>query len=152
MSRIEIIEKPLPALRLAARTAVAADQAEIGVLVGPMFDAIAAVIGDECGSLATPIAQYLAGAEGMHLTVGYVYSGPPREGIEVIELPAVASAMCGVHLGAMDGIGGSWMALHDEIVARGLAPSGACRELYLRAESDDQSDWVTELQQPVASA
>ncbi len=29
-------------------------------------------------------------------------------------------------------------------------PSGPCRELYVRAEPDgEQSDWVTELQQPV---
>ncbi|CAN5398406.1 hypothetical protein BH24ACT12_BH24ACT12_24620 [soil metagenome] len=28
------------------------------------------------------------------------------------------------------------------------ANASACRDLYVRAESDDQEDWVTELQQP----
>ena len=30
-----------------------------------------------------------------------------------------------------------------------MAHDGPCRELYVRAVSEDQSDWVTELQQPV---
>lgn len=150
MSRIEIVEKPLPALRMAARTAVAADQAEIGVLVGPMFDAVASALGACRAPLTTPIAQYAPGEDGMHLVVGYEYADAPVSGFEIVELPAVELAVCGVHLGAMSGIGASWMALHEEIVARGYAPSGPCRELYVRAESDDQSDWVTELQQPVA--
>jgi hypothetical protein len=52
----------------------------------------------------------------------------------------------------MDRIAVSWQQIHTEIIARGFAPSGPCRELYVRAVSDDQSDWVTELQQPVARA
>lgn len=44
----------------------------------------------------------------------------------------------------------SWHAIHAEVVARGLVHAGPCRELYVRAVGDDQSDWVTELQQSVA--
>ena len=34
-------------------------------------------------------------------------------------------------------------------VASGAVVAGPCRELYVRAEGEDQSDWVTELQQPI---
>ena len=49
-------------------------------------------------------------------------------------------------------IGVSWQSLHNEIVARGYSPNGPIRELYLRSEPAPQSEWVTELQQPVAPA
>ena len=149
MSQIEIIEKSLPAVRLAARRTVVSDQPEVAGVVGPNFDAVAAIIGDECGSLTTPIAQYETIEDGLQIIAGYTYNGPAREGFEVVELPASESAICGIHLGTMDRIAESWQAIHTEIFARGLIHAGPCRELYVRAISDDQSDWVTELQQPV---
>lgn len=58
--------------------------------------------------------------------------------------------MCGVHLGPMDTSAALWQALHQAIEARGVVRDGPCRELYVRAEpAEDQSAWVTELQQPV---
>jgi len=41
--------------------------------------------------------------------------------------------------------------VHEEVLARGLVPTGPCREVYVRAVSEDQADWVTELQQPVGT-
>ncbi len=149
MSRIECVEKPLPGMRLAARTAVVAEQPEIAGVVGPSFDAVAEIIGDRCGTLETPIACYTQVEDGLSVTAGYAYPGPARDGFDLVELPAVDRAVCCVHLGSMDRIARSWQALHEEILERGLVPSGSCRELYVRAESDDQADWVTELQQPV---
>lgn len=148
MSSVEFVEKPLPAVRLAAKTAVV-PPTEVGLVVGDMFDAVAAALPDECGLLDVPIGQYTPVDEGMHLTIGYAYTGAPVEGVELIDLPAVPSAVCGIHLGPMSGIQDSWHALHSEMLARGYVPAGPCRELYVRAESDDQADWVTELQQPV---
>lgn len=109
MSQIEINEGPLPAVRPAARESVVADQPEVANVVGPAFDAVSEIFGDEPGSLETPIALY----------------GTVEESLQ---------------------------ALHAEILARGFVPSGHCRELYVRATSEDQSDWVTELQQPVVRA
>lgn len=149
MSQMEIVEKSLPAVRLAARRAVVLDQPEVAGVVGPAFDAVADIIGDECGSLTTPIAQYETTEAGVHVVAGYAYNGPARDGFDVVDLPASDTAVCGVHLGSMDRIAESWQAIHAEIIARGLVRSGPCRELYVRAISDDQSDWVTELQQPV---
>jgi predicted transcriptional regulator YdeE len=150
MSRIEIIEKPLPAVRLAALRLVVSDQPAVAGVVGPAFDAVAAVIGNERGALETPIAQYEMRDDTLHIVVGYAYRGPAREGIEIVELPGSELAVCGIHLGPMDHISESWQALHAEIIDRGLVHAGPCRELYVRAVSDDQADWVTELQQPVA--
>ena len=152
MSEIEIIEKPLPAVRLAARRGIVPSQPDIADFVGPSFDAVASIIGDESGSLTTPIAQYSASEDGTEVVVGYAYNGAPREGFEVVELPAEHLAICGIHLGSMDRIAESWQSIHAEILARDFVPAGPCRELYVRAVSEDQSDWVTELQQPIAAA
>lgn len=94
--------------------------------VGPTFDAMAGVIGDEPGALATPIAQYSAAEDGIGLTVGYAYAGPARQGFDLIDLPAAHLAVCGIHLGSMDRIDESWTALHAEILARGFLPAGSC--------------------------
>lgn len=148
MSQIEIIDKPLPAVRLAAIRTIVADQPAVAGVVGPAFDTVADIIGDD-HSLATPIAQYETLDDALQVIAGYIYAGPAREGLEIIELPPADEAVCGIHLGSMEHIAESWHAIHTEIVARGLTHDGPCRELYVRAVSDDQSDWVTELQQPV---
>jgi len=148
MSSAEFVEKPLAAVRLAARTKTVPED-EVGLHVGPMFGDVESVLPDQCGLRDTPIAEYDLTDEGMRITVGYAYSGEPIEGMELIDLPVVERSVCGIHLGPMSGIRDSWHALHAEMLARGYVPSGPCRELYVRAESEDQSDWVTELQQPV---
>jgi len=42
--------------------------------------------------------------------------------------------------------------MHRWVVENNYAYAGPCRELYVRAESEDQQDWVTELHQPVHQA
>ncbi len=149
MSRIEIIHKPLPAVRLAAGRFTVAEQPQIAGLIGGVFDRVAQALSGQ--SLATPIAQYTGSESGMEVIAGYASTADAVDGAEIIELPAVPEAICGMHLGAMDSIHESWQAVHDEVLARGLVPSGPCREVYLRAASEDQADWVTELQQPVSA-
>ncbi|MDQ0614541.1 DNA-binding transcriptional MerR regulator [Microbacterium sp. W4I4] len=148
MSSAEFVEKPLPAVRLVGRTKTVPEE-EVGLTVGPMFGAVEDALPDPHGMLETPVAEYDLTDDGMRITVGYAYSGDPIEGLELIDLPAVERSVCGIHLGPMSGIRDTWHALHAEMLARGYVPSGPCRELYVRAESEDQSDWVTELQQPV---
>ncbi len=142
------VVKPVPALRLAALTD-SLDPAELGQHIGPMFDRVAARLNQVHASLATPIATYAETEAGMDVVVGYAYPGSPLPGLETVELPAAATAVCGVHLGPMTTISESWMALHRWLVDHDYDYAGPCRELYVRAESDDQLDWVTELQQPV---
>lgn len=149
MSPIEIIEKPLPALRLAARAFWVEEQPQVGQLVGPTFDAIAAAL-PRATERRLPVAQYDMTETGLDVVVGYVYAGEAETGFEIIELPAAEQSVCGVHVGEMSTITQSWQSLHTEAVARGYTLAGPCREVYLRDEDEDQTDWVTELQQPVA--
>ncbi|ROR72793.1 MerR family transcriptional regulator [Bogoriella caseilytica] len=151
MPAIEIVTKSLRPVRLAARVAVVPEGEPMGPTVESLFDGVAAVIGGEQGALETPIAVYEMTEDGMKITAGYVYGGAVREGFECVDLPAVETAVCGVHIGEISGIPLSWQALHSEAVARGSQPNAPCRELYLRAdESGDPEDFVVELQQPVA--
>ncbi|PRB69283.1 MerR family transcriptional regulator [Arthrobacter sp. MYb213] len=150
MSHIEIIHKSLPAVRLLAGRFAVAEQPEIAGRIGPLFGQIAAALDGQ--EFAAPVAQYSGTENGMEVIAGFTTDAEAREGFESIELPAVSEAICGMHLGAMDTIHESWQAVHEEVLARGLVPSGPCRELYVRSESADQSDWVTELQQPVSAA
>ncbi len=143
----DYVVKTLPALRLIGRRAVI-DPDTIGEHVEPMFDAVSAALRHVEGALATPLATYAEVDEGMEVTVGYAWGGAPPQGTEAVDL-AEATAVCGVHLGEMARIGESWQALHRWVSDNGYHYDGPCRELYVRAESEDQADWVTELQQPV---
>ncbi len=143
----DYVTKSLPAVRLVARTATL-DADQLGENIGAMFDSVAAGISHLPGSLATPIATYAETEAGMDVVVGYVYAGDPPAGTEVVHLPAV-TAVCGVHLGPMSSIRESWRALHRWVAENGYSNSGPCREHYVRSEGDDQSNWVTELQQPI---
>lgn len=152
MSGIEIVTKKLPAVRLAARTATVAEQPEIAGLVGPAFGELADIIARAHGATAigAALASYEMVEDGIAVVVGYAYADEPLDGVEIVELPAVEEAFCTVHLGPMAGIDATWQALHREVTERGRVPSAPGRELYVRAEGTDQSDWVTEIQQPVA--
>jgi DNA-binding transcriptional MerR regulator len=151
MSQTEYVHKPLAAVRLAGRRATASSQPEIGTVVGPLFDDLAGAVRAAGGSLATPLATYELGEDDvMRIVVGYAYAGAPATGFDLIDLPASEDAVCAVHLGSMETIGESWQALAREVDSTGLTPAGPCRELYVRADPTlDQSEWVTELQQPV---
>lgn len=146
MTTTEIVEKTIPATRLVAHHGTASEGGSMFDLVGGLFDAARADVERAGGSLAVAIAQYDFGADGMQVTAGY--ESPSG----AVELPAVDTAMCTVHLGPVTTIQSTWQALHGVIVERGFEPSGPARESYVRAESDDQADWVTELQQPVRRA
>lgn len=152
MTEIEIITKPLPGVRLASLSVVVEQPQETAAHVERIFAEAQARIEAVGGSLATPIAVYDADERGMRVTAGYAIEREV-EGLDSVELPAAPIGACAVHLGAMSGIRDSWEALHRGLEARGMRPSGAARELYVRAEpDDDQSGWVTELQLPVVRA
>lgn len=153
MSDTEYVVKSLPARSVAIRHATAASQPEIAAVVGPLFGQVAAAIGTVGGRPETGVGVYDMTEEGMDMLIGYDYAGAPSPDFEVVTLPAASEAVCAVHLGSMETIHESWQALSRWADANGWSPSGPCREIYLRAEpSLDQSEWVTELQQPVTSS
>lgn len=143
----DYVVKTVPAVRLVAQRRTM-QRDEIGQHLESMFDAVARAIGDVPGAFEVPIATYAETEDGLEVVAGYVGSGPAPEGCLLVDHPE-ATAVCGVHLGEMARIGESWQALHRWITANGYEYAGPCREVYVRAESPDQADWVTELQQPV---
>lgn len=139
--------KPVPAARLAALTE-SMDPAEMGQRIGPMFVHVGSVLNEKHSSLATPIATYEETEAGVDVVVGFAYDGRQPTGLQIVDLPA-ETAVCGVHLGPVSAIGESWQVLHRWLVENGYKHAGPSREFYVRSESDDQQDWVVELQQPV---
>lgn len=146
----DYVVKTIPATRLVAVIATLAPD-RLAEHIGPMFDRVAAALQHGRGALETPIATYAESEAGMDVVVGYGNPGPAPEGTTLVELPEI-TAVCGVHLGPMTGIHASWQDLHRWVIDNGYTFAGPCRELYVRAETDDQSDWVTELQQPVTTS
>lgn len=142
------VVKTVPAMRLAALTAIV-DADSLSEEVEPMFVKVSDALRHEPGALDTPIATYSETEDGTAIVVGYTYTGPVPTGLETVDIPS-ALAVCGVHLGPMTTVQASWQALHRWVIDNGYSFAGPCRELYVRARSEDQTDWVTELQQPVA--
>lgn len=151
MTTIEIISKPLPAVRLVAASGVPTD-GDVAALVTGLFDRVSDAVGDVKGAFDVPIAEYDDADGQLRVTAGYEWTGDAPDGASIVELAPVPDAVCGIHIGPMSGIGASWQAVHVEIAARGLVAAGPCREFYVRSWPEDQSGWVTELQQPVAPA
>ena len=143
----DYVVKTIAPTRLVAVRATL-DPDRLAEYIGPMFNQVADALDHALGALEVPVATYAESDAGTDVVVGYGAPGPAPAGTEVVDLPEV-TAVCGVHLGTMTGIHASWQSLHRWIVDNGYEFDGPCRELYVRAISDDQSDWVTELQQPV---
>lgn len=139
--------KTIPSVRLAAVRATMAP-GEFGTRIGEMFDAVAHALEHAPGALATPVAAYAETEAGIDVVVGYANHDQVPSGTQAVTL-AETKAVCGVHRGPMSEIGAAWARLHEWVRARGYTPVGPSREVYLVAESEDQRDWVTELQQPV---
>ncbi len=72
----------------------------------------------------------------------------PGDAWEVVELPGIERAATYTHHGDMPGIGTAWHHLMSAAAAAGDEFMGPCREVYVYAEGP-QSEWITELQQPV---
>lgn len=151
----EFVTKTLPATRVLSLRGRVASQPEIAAAIEPLFNRVSAAITVAGGCPQTGVATYTwpdgdAGGA-VEFTAGYRYTGAPVEGFEVLQLPAVEAATT-IHLGEMSHIGESWAALDRWVGENGWAFDGPCREVYLEAgdgSDDDQSCWVTELQQPV---
>ncbi len=87
----------------------------------------------------------------MHVAVSFSAVGEPvaGDGYEVVELPAVELAAVYPYRGDMPGIGTAWMQLAQSVAGEGYHLTGPAREIYLESEPLPQSEWLTELVQPV---
>ncbi|MEU9796942.1 MerR family transcriptional regulator [Streptomyces sparsogenes] len=155
----DIVIKSLPPLRLAELTATAASfqPQDIGPVVGPLFDRLCGLV-EAAG--VTPTGPGLAyyedapgggGAITVHAGLPVAADVGTDHGFRIVHLPGVERAATVVHRGPMDDVLPTSQALARWIDAHGYRSTGLPRELSL-ACPEDRTQWVTELQEPIAHA
>lgn len=153
MSTKTFTETSLPAVRLVQLSASVSSMEEIEPEIGPMFGRVNKAIDDVGLPRTGPgIAHYTATDTGMLAAAGeQIGDAAAPEGLEPTTLDSVPRALSMTYEGGgIEGIQAAWQALVVEIEARGLIPTGACREVYRETPLDpDGEKWVIELQQPI---
>lgn len=131
----------------------------IGPVVGPMFPEIEQIlVRAGLQDFGPAIAMYEADeggdGTGVLVTAGFVVPTATGEitGLDVNTLPGIAQAAVSVHRGEVEGINASWDALVGWIGEHGYELAGVCREVYWTPGDRPQSEWVTDLVQPVQEA
>lgn len=145
----DCVAKTLPAARIAGRTTVVARQPEIAEVIGPLFGEVFERIEAAGGYPEYGVGVYDAIEDGLQVTAGYLCDVDAVPGLEITELPEVG-AVTTMHHGPLANAPRTWQALGAWMEANNYEAIGPCREVHLSAKGDDQSDWVTEFQQPAA--
>ncbi|ARF79564.1 MerR family transcriptional regulator [Kitasatospora aureofaciens] len=157
MSEHDVVVKPVPSVRVAQLTGVAASYQpeDITPVIGPLFAELCSrVAGAGIEEVGPSVAHYEDSPEGdgsvlVRAAVQVPHSVPGgRDDFEVLDLPPIAEAATIVHRGSMDAAMGSFQALARFIGENGYRSAGYARERYLETP-DDLSGWVVELQEPV---
>ncbi|MFI6154163.1 MerR family transcriptional regulator [Kitasatospora sp. NPDC051170] len=160
MSEHDVVVKPVPSVRVAQLTGVAAsyEPEDITPVIGPLFEELcrlAAEAGIEPAGPSVACYEDSAEEDGSVLIRVCLQVEPSVKpgpyGFEVRTLPAIEEAATIVHHGSMDAAVGSFQALARAIEAGGYRSAGYARERYLETP-DDMSKWVVELQEPVVRA
>ncbi|WP_405941053.1 MerR family transcriptional regulator [Streptomyces sp. NBC_00207] len=160
----DIVVKSLPPVRLAELTGTAAsyEPQDIGPVIGPLYDELCRRV-EEAGVVPTgPGTAYYEDAPGADSgTAVLVHAGLPvaasvraedlGDGVRIVALPGVERAATVVHRGSMDGVLPTAQALARWIDAHGHRSAGYARELTLSCPQDPDQ-WVTELQEPLATS
>jgi effector-binding domain-containing protein len=153
----EVQVKRIPGVRVAELTATAAsfEPESITPVIQPLYDEL---FGRLYRAGLTPtgpaIAWYEDASDGegivVHATVP-VDAGPGGEhDFGIVDLPEIERAATIVHRGSMDDVMPTIQTLAAWIDANGYRSTGY-RELYLEV-GEDRDTWVTELQEPIATA
>lgn len=126
----------------------------VGPVVGPLIDGLDRALEAAGRPLIEPgIFWYEAEADDrFSVHVSYTAENEPvaGPGYDVVELPLMPTAATLLHRGDMSGIGESWAALMEQLVADGYRVVGPGREVYLETDGHGPGpDWLTELQAPV---
>lgn len=144
----EIVIKSLPPMRLATLTATAEsfEPQDIGPVIGPLFASLCDLVTNPVGP---GVARYEENDEGKIVVHAGLPVAEDVHGVQMVDLPAVARAATIVHHGSMDDVLPSAQALARWIDANGYRALELPRELSLDCP-EDLSQWVTELQTPIA--
>ncbi|MEV4880190.1 MerR family transcriptional regulator [Streptomyces cyaneofuscatus] len=156
----DVVIKTVPAVRVAELTGTAAsyEPQDIGPVIGPLYEELLPLLeGAGVRPTGPGIARYEDAPEGGGAIVvhaGITVSAPVGPvggtGVRVVELPPFEAATI-VHRGAMDDVLPTAQTLARWLDANGYRSTGYAREVSLECP-EDRSQWVTELQEPVAKA
>lgn len=160
MSTTGVDVKPVGPVRIAAVTgrAPSTESSDIGPVVQELYTELGRHIGRGAVVPAGPAVATYSPAEdggmrcraGITVAGGAVPDGGTPDGVELVDLPALAAAATLVHHGTMATIGGAYQRLAVWIEENGYRTDGTAREVYLVSVPEPQEDWVTEIQMPVA--
>lgn len=154
----EIVVKSLEAMRVAELQDRAASFTPEDI--GPVVRPLCAELGDRLHDVSfTPTGPLLAYYEQrpdaddevvIHAGIPITGATDRTEGTTIVDLPAVARAATVVHRGPMNTVLSTVDALARWMDQHGYAATGFPREIYLECP-EDESNWVTEIQQPITS-
>ena len=152
----DVVIKTLEAIRLVALSTTAASftPEDIGPVVHPLCAELGRRLAESTVRPVGRLICYYERAPDSEDEV-QVHAGVPADvrpgddlnGMEVTDLPATRAATT-IHRGPMTAVLPAWQALGRWVNDNGHHPSGPSREFYLDCP-DDQSAWITELQEPI---
>ncbi|WP_069164313.1 MerR family transcriptional regulator [Nocardia altamirensis] len=152
----DVIIKSIPAVRVAELSGVAEDfePESIGPVIGPLFEELCRRLEQaEVKIVGYGIAYYDERQDGTvlaHAAMPVAVEPDAAYDFTITDLPAVPEAATLVHRGAMKEVLEPWQALGRWIDDNGYRISGPSREVTL-VFTEDQSGWVTELQEPIVA-
>jgi effector-binding domain-containing protein len=148
--------KRVPATQVAKLTALAErlEPAFITPVIQPLYGKLG---GQLAAAGLTPVGPAIAyyedadDGDGVWVNATLPVNAEPAGTTEfrIVNLPGLPQAATIVHRGSMDNVMASIQALARWIDANGYQSLGYPREVYLECP-DDQDQWVTELQEPIA--
>jgi DNA-binding transcriptional MerR regulator len=151
-----IVVKRVAAVRVAELTGVAAgyEPQFITPVIQPLYRELPRVLCEVGVTITGPGVAYYedscddVGSIEVHAALPIAGELGDREGFSVVDLSEIPTAATLIHHGSMDEVLPSIQALARWIDAHGYQSLGYPREVTLNF-SDDQDDWVTELQEPI---
>ena len=155
MSTTDVTITTTPAVRLASLRghATSADHEDVGPVVSGLFERAGALAAGSRHGEAMASYQTLEDGS-LDCRAGFVLpdAADAPNGLEVVELPGLASAAVLEHHGCMEDIGGSYQRLAVWIEENGYRTDGSARERYLVSYPEPEDDWVTAIEMPVSTS
>jgi DNA-binding transcriptional MerR regulator/effector-binding domain-containing protein len=159
MNTDEVVLKPIPSIRVAELSAVAASYAppDVGPTISPLYPELFSRMETAgVGMIGPPMAYYDAVPDSTDAVVchaaapiGVVPQGD--HGFTVVDLPAIEQAATLIHHGSMDHVDTTMQVLATWIDENGYqaADGKFAREIYLDYDPAEPEKGVTEMQIPV---
>lgn len=152
----DIQVKQIPAVRVAELTATAAslEPAAITPVIRPLYAELGSRLGRAGVTPAGPAIAYyedVPDGDGVVVHATLPVNAEPADGQDfaIVDLPAITQAATVVHRGPMDDVLRTIQVLARWIDGNGYRSSGYPREFYLECP-ENEAQWVTELQEPIA--